>query len=332
MLLALRLLLAAVFATAGVAKLLDRDGSRQALEDFGMPARLAPAGGIALPLAELAIAVALLIAPTAQWGAIGAIVLLLLFVAGIGAALARGEAPDCHCFGQVHSEPAGKGTLVRNGVLAALAAVVAVAGPGPSITGWISDRSAPELVIAAAAVAGALALALLLRKRWERRQEQLAQEEADRRKGLPVGAPAPEFELAGLDGERTTLETLRGRGRPVLLLFTHPNCPPCKEMLPEIVRWQRVLADRLTIAVLSDGPPEEQDAYREHELQDLLLQVGMTEYYGYRMPGTPSGVVVSEDGRIDSVPAVGGLMVEELIRVALQRTQPASPPATPVAA
>jgi peroxiredoxin len=51
---------------------------------------------------------------------------LLLFVAGIGYNLARGRTPDCHCFGQLHSAPAGWSTLIRNLVLAALAGVVVI--------------------------------------------------------------------------------------------------------------------------------------------------------------------------------------------------------------
>ena len=57
-LLVARLLLAGVFLVAGVAKLADRAGSRQAIVDFGLPARLATPLGIVLPLAELAVAVA----------------------------------------------------------------------------------------------------------------------------------------------------------------------------------------------------------------------------------------------------------------------------------
>ena len=37
--------------------------------------------------------------------------------AAIAIAMARGKAPDCHCFGQLHSAPAGWKTLARNGVL-----------------------------------------------------------------------------------------------------------------------------------------------------------------------------------------------------------------------
>src|SRR4028118_1258148 len=125
-----RLLLALVFLVAGLAKLADRAGSRQGLVDFGVPKSLAGPLGILLPLAELALAAALIPASTAWWGALGALALLLLFVAGIGANLARGRKPDCHCFGQLHSSPAGWSTLLRNGMLAAVAGLTGRQGGG----------------------------------------------------------------------------------------------------------------------------------------------------------------------------------------------------------
>ncbi len=96
-----RVLLAGVFVVAGLAKLADLGGSRQALRDFGVPAFLATPGGILLPLAEIAVAVALIPLASPWWGAIGALALLLAFVLGIGYNLARGRKPDCHCFGQL---------------------------------------------------------------------------------------------------------------------------------------------------------------------------------------------------------------------------------------
>jgi uncharacterized membrane protein YphA (DoxX/SURF4 family) len=54
-LLVARLLLALVFAVAGVAKLADREGSRRAIVDFGVPSALAAPLGL-LSLAELAVA------------------------------------------------------------------------------------------------------------------------------------------------------------------------------------------------------------------------------------------------------------------------------------
>jgi uncharacterized membrane protein YphA (DoxX/SURF4 family) len=56
LLLIVRILLACDFAVAGVAKLSDRSGSRQAIVDFGLPSSLAGPLGLLLPLAELATA------------------------------------------------------------------------------------------------------------------------------------------------------------------------------------------------------------------------------------------------------------------------------------
>src|SRR2546421_6349865 len=95
-----RLLLAAVFLVAGLAKLADLAGSQQALRDFGVPAKLSTPFGVLLPLAELAVAVALVPTVSVWWGSLGALALLLIFVVGIAFNLARGRTPDCHCFGQ----------------------------------------------------------------------------------------------------------------------------------------------------------------------------------------------------------------------------------------
>jgi uncharacterized membrane protein YphA (DoxX/SURF4 family) len=122
--LAARLVLAAVFAVAAVGKLSDRAGTRDALAEFGVPPSAASPGAIALPLAELAVAVLVLIGPAVAWGATGALVLLAFFTAAIASNLARGRRPDCHCFGQIHSAPAGASTLARNVVLLVVAGLV----------------------------------------------------------------------------------------------------------------------------------------------------------------------------------------------------------------
>jgi uncharacterized membrane protein YphA (DoxX/SURF4 family) len=62
-----RVLLALVFAVAGAAKLADREGSRQAIIAFGLPSAIAVPLGLLLPLAELAVTIALMPASTAFW-------------------------------------------------------------------------------------------------------------------------------------------------------------------------------------------------------------------------------------------------------------------------
>jgi uncharacterized membrane protein YphA (DoxX/SURF4 family) len=61
LLLLARLLLSIVFLVAGLAKLADLAGSRQAMRDFGVPNKLADVFGLLLPLDEIAAAVAVLV-------------------------------------------------------------------------------------------------------------------------------------------------------------------------------------------------------------------------------------------------------------------------------
>jgi len=88
-----------------VTGLADLAGSRGAVNAFGVPERLAAPLGTLLPIADR---------------------------------------PDCHCFGQLHSEPAGWRTPARNGLSAAVAAFVVVRGPadpGASTVAWPGDLS-----------------------------------------------------------------------------------------------------------------------------------------------------------------------------------------------
>src|SRR5687768_10673641 len=100
-----RFLLVAVFALAAIAKLADRAGSVRSMLQFGIPPVLARPFAFLLPVAELLCAILLVPATTSRWGAIGVLTLLVLFIIGISISLARGRTPDCHCFGQLHSEP-----------------------------------------------------------------------------------------------------------------------------------------------------------------------------------------------------------------------------------
>jgi peroxiredoxin/uncharacterized membrane protein YphA (DoxX/SURF4 family) len=317
-------LLVLVFVTAGVAKLLDLQGSRQALEGFGVPRRLVPGAAILLPLAELATAVALVFPASARWGGVAALLLLLAFIAGIAHALSQGQAPDCHCFGQLHSAPAGRETLVRNAALAVLAGTVVIWGPGPAVDTWIADRIGAELAAGALAVIAALLASVAfqlwrdnrsLRGELEDAQEELALFPA----GLPVGAMAPSFSLPTAHGGTLSLEALCARGQPVLLIFAHPKCGPCWMMLPHVRHWQQTITDRLTVALISSGTPEgNRDVVEDQGIVDVLLQDDHEVMDRYRMEVTPSAVVVSPDGRIASATVVGSRPVEPLVRWTLQ--------------
>lgn len=333
--LAARFVLAGVFATAGVAKLLDRQGSRTALGGFGVPEWALSPAAVLLPLAELATAGALVPRPSAQWGGLAALVLLLGFIAGISNALARGRAPDCHCFGQLQSAPAGRGTLIRNAALAVPAAIVTLEGPGPSIGSWVAARSIAELVAVAGAAASVVLGALAIRLWRENRGLQRGLDDARAElamlpPGLPVGAIAPSFAVPNVHGETITLEQLCARGRPVVLVFVAPGCGPCEKLVPELGRWQTTVADTLTLAVVSSGSRAENMASVRDSAAEVLLQEDSEVMKAYRVLATPSTVVVSPEGRVASAPVSGSVTTESLIRLTLRRQTEAFPEA-PVA-
>lgn len=67
-----RIVLAAVFAVAGLGKLVRGSDNEATMAEFGVSDGLRRPLALALPLAELAIAVALLPAATAPWAGVAA--------------------------------------------------------------------------------------------------------------------------------------------------------------------------------------------------------------------------------------------------------------------
>lgn len=114
--------LALVLAASAVAKLADLEGARRSMAELGLPTpnMLAPA----VPLAELAVAAALLIVPA--WGAVAAFGLLAAFTAFLFTLWRSGSTVPCNCFGALSTSAVSRRDLLRNGLLLTMAAVVAV--------------------------------------------------------------------------------------------------------------------------------------------------------------------------------------------------------------
>src|SRR4051812_126306 len=327
-LLAGRLLLAAVFLVAAIAKLLDLPGSRRSLEQLGIPAGLVPAGAKALPVVELAIAVALVPLATAWVAAVAASVLLLAFTVGVAVALARGVEADCHCFGRVASRPIGPATLIRNLGLLAVAIYVAVAGTddaGTSATGWIDELSTGEAVAVTGGALIALALAFntaflfqLFRQngRLWKEVEELRATLAGRSHEVQLGDYMPAFELPDLTGRVYALEDLLDHGDGLLLFFSDPGCSACEPVLPEIARRQRDPSEgpRPVVMTLGDADANRAKA-SEHGLDLVLLQDDMELARSVGVNGFPGALLLDDEGRVASEPAVGGHRVGDLLGI-----------------
>ncbi len=262
--------------------------------------------------------------------------------------LAHGRSPDCHCFGQLHSAPAGWRTVARNGALAAVAAFVVVVAredAGPGAFAWTTRLAGVEWLVLALAVAlgvvvaaGGYAVVHVLRNygrvlvrldaveaRLRAAGFELEEPDDMPQLGLEPGTPAPAFWLPSTGGDRIALGDLLAPARPLLLLFTSPTCGPCSLLMPEVARWQRDYADDLTVALLSDGDPERIRAEAtERGLVNVLIDKTLSAYESYGANGTPSAVLVGADGTIASWLAAGSEWIETLVEQVLDGPNGAS--------
>ncbi|HEU4421785.1 MAG TPA: MauE/DoxX family redox-associated membrane protein [Pilimelia sp.] len=280
-LIVIRLMLAAIFAVAALAKLVDRADFRRALREFGAPARLVGPLAVVVPLMELGVAAGLVLPGAAWWAAVAAVVMLLAFTAVIAVSLARGRAPDCNCFGRLSASTVGRKSILRNALFAAAAVAMVGAGParvGRSAVAWVGNLSAAQQVGLAAAVTIAVLLAsqgwllIHLMRQHGRLLDRIAVLEHTLHIGpghhreLPLLPAASggnggrhlnhhdhDHRYAGPqvgdgapavrlpDLDGTEVDLADFRGAPMVLLFWSPSCGFCQQMLPDLKAWE---ADR----------------------------------------------------------------------------------------
>ncbi len=96
----MRLGLAAVWLVSGGLKAADPGGTRVAVAAYEvLPDRLVDPVASGLPLVELALGTLLLVGALTRWAAVASVALLVVLMAGVIQAWARGLAIDCGCFG-----------------------------------------------------------------------------------------------------------------------------------------------------------------------------------------------------------------------------------------
>jgi len=274
-LLGARIVLASLFAVAGASKLVDRGGTRAAVAAFGVPERLVAPTALCLPVVELAAAALITGAPTATAGAALALGLLVTVSAAVARALANRVAVECSCFGQLRAGAISRWTLVRNATIAAVAAFVLAAGPGPGTGLW-------------SIVPVGVPLAALSFSAWRPRRPGL---------GLPPGAPLPAVTLSDLDG--APLELRDEIRRETVLLLWRPGCRPCRPLHDAILAWERDSAPEApALVVVSLGTAA--DVAPEGFRSSVLLDADASARSALRAPEPPAAVRVDARRRIAS--------------------------------
>lgn len=331
-LLVFRLFLAAVFGLAGVAKLADLAGSRKAVSNFGVPEPLVGLVGTALPIIEILIAVALLANVSSWYSAVAASLLLVVFICGMLFQMAKGTAPDCHCFGQIHSEPVGISSIVRNVLLLVPATILIMRGQnGQGMNISSIDRESLQLILL---VFGLLLLCVaieLLRRIYVKQDEivrridilelvakdggQVERETAGSpNDGLPIGAVLPDVELSDINGVSKPTSSLTTEGLPVLLFFVSPTCSPCKALMPRFEEWADEFSGKVKVVFVSLGSSSENiEKFGEIITGSFLLGKDREFHDLLNAKWTPSALLVAANNKVASHVAAGDTAIIELV-------------------
>ncbi len=333
-LLVIRLVVACLLARAAIAKLVDRGSARDGAEQLGLPTRLAAPTATLLPVAELAVAIGLLVTPVAGVASIAAAALFAAFTVLVGVNLSRGRRPDCNCFGSIGAEPIGASTLVRNVVLTAAAVVVAVAWLGGRSLGAYRDLTTTQAWVftgcaAFTGLVGATAWVLVhlvrqngrLLERVEVLEAAQGATPAARRhrpRALPIGAAAPALAVVTFDETAVALRDLLDGRRPLVLVFVEPGCAACVALGDELALRTDPFTDRRVVVVAHAPLADARSKFGSITAADVLADPAGTTAAAYGVFGTPAAIIVTPDGRVASSIAEGRFDVSRLLDGASQ--------------
>ncbi|GIU82964.1 MAG: DoxX family membrane protein [Acidobacteria bacterium] len=130
---------------------------------------------------------------------------------------------------------------------------------------------------------------------------------------IKVGQKIPEFELPTASEAKISSKDFLGK--KTLLTYWSPTCGFCSEMLEELKAWKKGkdadAPELFIISVSNDGAKEVEADFRVpvliDERRELLQKLGME--------GTPSAVLIDEQGRVVSEVAAGAQKIWALLGV-----------------
>lgn len=138
------------------------------------------------------------------------------------------------------------------------------------------------------------------------------------RNGLTPGTFAPAFTLPRVGGGQLSLDDYKGR--PVLLVFSDPDCGPCDLLAPRLERLTKEAAGPSVVMVSRGDPQRNRAKVAEHRLTfPVVLQEGWQLSRQYAKFATPIAYLIDTEGRIAATVAMG---VDAIL--ALAQAEPAT--------
>ncbi|XAS77786.1 MauE/DoxX family redox-associated membrane protein [Dermatophilaceae bacterium Sec6.4] len=326
--LAVTLVMVGVLLLSGIAKLRDHAGTVAAIKGFGVipvPEDARALVARVVPVVEIVLAIGLLVTSGPSFIVIGTLVVALMlgFTVLVSVTLARGEAPSCHCFGELTPEPISKSTAIRNAVLTVFAVVVAY-GVLPATGVWrtVRDESGWQVTWAFTVLVASAALAALYFL-WRREASQRAALTVEL-ESRPVGVVAepvdiPDIELVDALGARVNLVEL-AQDKAQLLVFISPTCINCHDLVPHVPMWSAAFMDQVDVALVTIGSVEDTLAEFNDVIGDLSLygDENAVAQLSLNVGATPAAVLIGTNGKVSAGPALGAERISELVSAIVQ--------------
>ncbi|MEA3276944.1 MAG: redoxin domain-containing protein [Pseudomonadota bacterium] len=117
---------------------------------------------------------------------------------------------------------------------------------------------------------------------------------------LPDRPPAPDFDLAGPDGDRFRLADYRGM--PLIVNFWATWCPPCRAEMPSMQRaWEEVKDEGIAMIAINAG--EDANTIRQFTADypvefPLPMDRDFKVIQSWPLKGLPTTFVVDPEGRL----------------------------------
>ena len=127
---------------------------------------------------------------------------------------------------------------------------------------------------------------------------------------LPIGQPAPDFTLSGIDGQKVKLSSLRGK--PVFIDFWETWCEPCRDTLPHTEKLATEHNKEITVIAISDEKPETISAFQKenHYTYPAYMDPDHVANKLYKVDGFPTFIVIDAKGNVVSY--IAGVSDSEL--------------------
>ncbi|SDZ39602.1 MauE/DoxX family redox-associated membrane protein [Herbiconiux ginsengi] len=298
------LLTAVPLLVAGVAKFRDVADTRETLRRFGFPGVVVPVAAVLVPVAEVVVALVLLLGgpPIFVVGGVGAVVLTGGFCFVVVRALLRGDDFDCGCFGRWGRTRITPLLAVRNAALLLIAVATVVVGVGgfPGVPVVVSGVTASGALWALALLAGMVLTALFMAAATSSPRTEPAGP-------TPAQGNAADSEVVTADGRVVRVRDLAVR-RPHVLVFVQPGCASCETILDQLATS---LLDDSDVRIAVSGARAVFEAARP-ELAPLALYAVQSTRAALGIHRTPAAVTVGLNGVLGA-PVAGAAAVTRLL-------------------